>query len=512
MCGLARLCQWLGFLSEERVEDGCGGLLDNGKRFGEQFSVAVIETDVVRAGTASIQTHGAANDECDGLCLGLAYRFGCECAAFCPVQHLVAKLMHQCAELLGLRLAGKQSDLSAVADALCGCDTLVVLKLDALLLDEIDKPFVVGANLAGNPELFFDRTFITEGMRLLLDSVIRRLAGRGGDPVIQLQTAFGGGKTHTMLAVYHLANRTVPVSKLSGISPILDAAGVTDLPKAKVVVLDGTRFSPSQPKQYGDQKIKTLWGEMAWQLGGAAAFAAIAESDENGTAPDASLIEKMLEPHQPVVLLMDELVAYLRQFEDGRGYAGGTFESNLTFIQNLTQAFKGVPRAIMLVSLPASKVSEAGSARGKRAMDQLEGALSLTSLEKTVGRVHALWKPVGTEEAFEIVRRRLFTQIKDGAQATATCRAFADTYAENREDMPKETLEGRYLDRMERAYPIHPEVFDRLYEDWSSLDNFQRTRGVLKLMAIVRPDFQASRSNSAYSSSVSRTPICLLLA
>jgi predicted AAA+ superfamily ATPase len=121
---------------------------------------------------------------------------------------------------------------------------------------------------------------------------------------------------------------------------------------------------------------------MAWQLNGAAAFAAIAESDENGTAPDASLIEKMLEPHQPVVLLMDELVAYLRQFEDGRSYAGGTFESNLTFIQNLTQAFKGVPRAIMLVSLPASKLSEAGSARGKRAMDQLEGALSLTSLEK----------------------------------------------------------------------------------------------------------------------------------
>ena len=101
-------------------------------------------------------------------------------------------------------------------------------------------------------------------MRLLLDSVIRRLAGCGGDPVIQLQTAFGGGKTHTMLAVYHLANRAVPASKLSGISPILDAAGVTDLPKAKVVVLDGTRFSPSQPKVHDGQTVRTLWGEMAW--------------------------------------------------------------------------------------------------------------------------------------------------------------------------------------------------------------------------------------------------------
>ncbi len=336
-----------------------------------------------------------------------------------------------------------------------------------------------------DPELFFERTFITEGMRLLLDSVIRRLAGEGGDPVVQLQTAFGGGKTHTMLAVYHLANRSIPASRLAGISPLLDAAGITELPKAKIVVLDGTRFSASQPKRSGDNIRRTLWGEFAWQLGGVEALAKVAESDENGTAPDASLIETLLEPQQPVVVLIDELVAYLRQFEDGRSYPGGTFDSNLTFIQNLTQAFKGIPRAMLLISLPASRLSEAGSARGQRAMERLEGALSLASLEKTVGRVHALWKPVGTEEAFEIVRRRLFTPISDESQALETCRTFADYYAENRGDLPKETIEGRYVERMMRAYPIHPEVFDRLYEDWSSLDNFQRTRGVLKLMAKV---------------------------
>jgi uncharacterized protein len=336
-----------------------------------------------------------------------------------------------------------------------------------------------------DPVAFFDRTFITEGMRLLLDSVIRRLSGQGGDPVVQLQTAFGGGKTHTMLAVYHLANSKVPASNLSGVSSILDAAGLTELPKAKTVVLDGTRFSPSQPKKYGEQSVRTLWGEMAWQLGGADAFAKVAESDINGTAPDSSLIENLLTPYQPVVVLVDELVAYLRQFEDGRSYPGGTFDSNLTFIQNLTQAFKAVPKAMLLISLPASKLSEAGSARGRRAMESIEGTLSLASLEKTVGRVHALWKPVGTEEAFEIVRRRLFTTITDTAQASEVCRSFADSYSENRQDLPKETLESRYYDRMVRAYPIHPEVFDRLYEDWSSLDNFQRTRGVLSLMASV---------------------------
>ena len=181
---------------------------------------------------------------------------------------------------------------------------------------------------------------------------------------------------------------------------------------------------------------------MAWQLGGAEAYAQIAASDENGTAPDATLLEQLLIPAQPIVMLMDELVAYLRNFEDGKSYTGGTFDSNLTFIQNLTQAFKAVPRGMLLVSLPASKQSEAGSARGQRAMARLEGAFSLTSLEKTVGRVHALWKPVGTEEAFEIVRRRLFTKIADTRQADEVCREFVDLYTEHRADLPKEPLKN----------------------------------------------------------------------
>ena len=136
-----------------------------------------------------------------------------------------------------------------------------------------------------NPALFYQRTFITEGMRLLLDSVVRRLSGRGGDPVIQLQTAFGGGKTHTMLAVYHLAKGEAPASDLPGVSAILDAAGVTEVPKAKVVVLDGTRFSPGQPKMHDGVSIRTLWGEMAWQIGGGEGYRLVADSDAHGTAP-----------------------------------------------------------------------------------------------------------------------------------------------------------------------------------------------------------------------------------
>ncbi len=326
-----------------------------------------------------------------------------------------------------------------------------------------------------NPSLFFQRTFITEGMRLLLDSVVRRLSGQGGDPVIQLQTAFGGGKTHTMLAVYHLTKGDVPASELPGVSALLDAAGVTELPRARVAVLDGIKASPNQPVMRDGHRIHTLWGDLAWQLGGAEGYALVADADLSGTSPGKAVLEQFLSACAPCVILIDELVAYVRQFEDGKVRTGGSFDSNLSFVQALTEALKAVPTAILLASLPESK-KEVGGLRGERALDVLEHCFK---------RVQAIWKPVGTEEAFEIVRRRLFVEVSDRLAAESVCRAFADYYIANAQDFPHETQESRYFQRLMQAYPIHPEVFDRLYEDWSSLANFQRTRGVLKLMAKV---------------------------
>ena len=249
---------------------------------------------------------------------------------------------------------------------------------------------------------FYDRTFITEGMRLLLTSVAKRLNGKGGDPVIQLQTAFGGGKTHTMLAVYHLARRTGSLDDLPGVSSLLDAAGVMDVPKARVVVLDGSDRGPGQARKYGKRKIHTLWGELAWQLGGEEGFALVKQADANGTSPGKEILRALLEKFAPCVTLIDELVAYIRQFSDSEKISGGTFDSNLSFVQALTEATKLVPNAVLLATLPESEV-EAGSSKGVTA---------LRALEKTFGRIQALWKPVATEEAFEIVRR---TTLRTGA-------------------------------------------------------------------------------------------------
>lgn len=322
---------------------------------------------------------------------------------------------------------------------------------------------------------FFERTYITEGMRLLLTQVAQRLSGKGGEPVIQLQTAFGGGKTHTMLAVLHLASRKCLLSDLQGIPSLVEKSGLMDVPQARVAVIDGNAHAPGQPWKHGKTTVKTLWGELAWQLGASDGLALVKEADANGTSPGKEVLRQLLEAYAPCVVLMDELVAYIRQFSDGSALSGGTYDSNLSFLQALTEAVKQVPTAVVLASLPESEV-EAGSARGVGA---------LKALEKTFGRVQALWKPVATEEAFEIVRRRLFETIKDSKARDAVCRAFADAYREEGAKLPSETQESRYFDRLCQAYPIHPEVFDRLYEDWTTIDGFQRTRGVLKLMAKV---------------------------
>jgi len=325
-----------------------------------------------------------------------------------------------------------------------------------------------------NPELFFERTYITEGMRLMLESVAKRMTGMGGDPVVQLQTAFGGGKTHAMMAVYHMAKGEEPAVELPGLYSILSAMGITDLPPARIAVLDGNSLSPSQPRTRGATAVNTLWGEIAWQIGGEEGYRMVEQSDLDGTSPGKQILAELFKKFGPVIVLMDETVAYIRQFAENKTYAGGTFGSNLAFLQALTEAAGHVPDAMVIASLPESDL-EAGGERGKQALSQMQHLFH---------RVETIWKPISSEEGFEIVRRRIFTPLKDYVTRDSVCRAYADMYISGG-NYPAETKESGYYERLKASYPLHPEVFDRLYEDWATMENFQRTRGVLRLMAMV---------------------------
>ena len=324
---------------------------------------------------------------------------------------------------------------------------------------------------------FFERTYITEGMKELLVSVARRLKGLGGDPVVQLKTNFGGGKTHSMLAVYHMARRgDVPASELKGVPQILDAAGIDGIPESRTAVLVGTAISPNEPEGAGGRKINTLWGRLAFQLLGLDGYEMVERSDVEGTPPGSDLLAEILRRAAPCVVFFDEMVKFMGPLVNARSTpAAGNFAANMAFMQNITEAMKAVPNALLLASLPQSE-EELGGADGEKALLQLETVFA---------RIESIWRPVGTEESFEIVRRRLFKTVGEESEREEVCRAFAEMYRAAPGLFPAEVHEADYMDRMRKTYPIHPELFDRLFADWATLQKFQKTRGVLQYMAIV---------------------------
>lgn len=367
-----------------------------------------------------------------------------------------------------------------------------------------------GSDEYRNPAEFFRRTYLTESLGQMLTNAVLRLTGQGGDPVVQLQTNFGGGKTHSMLALYHLFSGITP-QELVGIDPVLrDVANRTkeienredskpatsyllsptfSLPPVRRVVLVGNKISPGNPVVKADGTVvRTLWGELAWQLGGKAAFERIRADDEKATSP-GDVLRELMNTYGPCLILIDEWVAYARQLHDQSTLPGGSFETHFTFAQALTESAKLAKQCLLVISLPASDTAgsphtqaddvEVGGERGRAALDRLRNA---------VGRVESSWRPASAEEGFEIVRRRLFEPLVEQTQFVArdtVGRAFYDLYRTQQQEFPPEARDPEYEKRLRAAYPIHPEVFDRLYTDWSTLVKFQRTRGVLRLMAAV---------------------------
>ncbi|MCY4079348.1 MAG: Swt1 family HEPN domain-containing protein [Caldilineaceae bacterium] len=345
-----------------------------------------------------------------------------------------------------------------------------------------------------NPTEFFRRTYLTQSLSGLLANGLRRLSGHGGEPVVQLQTNFGGGKTHSMLALYHLFSGAQP-GDLDGIDDIMQTAAVNELPRVNRVVLVGNRISPGNPVIKPDgTEVRTLWGELAWQLGHAAggpeearaAFDRVRADDEKATNPGDAL-RQLLTDYGPALILIDEWVAYARQLHDESDLPAGSFETQFTFAQALSESAKLPPNCLLVISLPASDRPSDRTAIDDIEVGGLRGREALARLGNVIGRVDSSWRPASADESFEIVRRRLFEQISGASYTTRdnVARAFLDLYRSKPEDFPAATKEADYEKRMREAYPIHPEVFERLYSDWSTLPSFQRTRGVLRLMAAV---------------------------
>ena len=333
----------------------------------------------------------------------------------------------------------------------------------------------------GDPLEFFRCTYITSGIRDLLVTALRRINGKGGNPVIQTRTGFGGGKTHSLIALYHLVTSAdallnapggVPGAGVSAeIAGIWQDAGVDPAQRAeaKVCVLQGTWLSPTSGRRTPDgDPLHTLWGEMAWQLGGVEGYATVSAAARQGSAPGGAELDDLFQLAGPCVILMDEIVNYARN-------ADADLDTISTFFQNLTEAVNRRRDVALIATLPVS-AAEAGGPRGAAAMDVLENILNRTQAIAEVAQA-------SNDEAFAVVRRRLFQEECDIAARDAACQAFYRIYQRGAGDYPPAARETRYLERLRQCYPIHPEIFDRLYDDWSLYHQFQRTRGVLRMLA-----------------------------
>ena len=352
-------------------------------------------------------------------------------------------------------------------------------RFDNLAADLIQATQGQGGEEYSNPVEFFSRTYVTDGIRGLMMEALKRVTGQHGAHVIQVKTAFGGGKTHSMLALYHLMHggfnaRSVPV-----VREMMDELGLSALPRVNVAVISGTFEGVSEPREVANIPVNTLWGNIAAQLGG---YEYVSAADRDKKAPGAFALLKMFEACGPCLVLIDELTAYGRKLYGAERSSAGTFGNFQTFVQELTEAAKYSKNSLVVAAMPESK-TENGDDDGVRVFDILDNIFR---------RVESVWKPVEPREGFEVVKLRLFQDCVDDSAREETAEAFYEMYNRYSDDFPAEAHTAEYKERLISCYPIHPEIFDRLYGEWSVLQKFQRTRGVLGFLAEVVHDLWES--------------------
>jgi predicted AAA+ superfamily ATPase len=332
------------------------------------------------------------------------------------------------------------------------------------------------------PERFFDRTYLTESLTGLASEVVRRLSGVTTETsaVFNMTTQFGGGKTHALTLLYHLAHAGSKAELWRGVSKIRQRAGIKSIPdNCAVAVFVGTEFDSVTGRggMGGTPLRKTPWGEIAFQLGGAEAFAHVAQHDKEFIEPKGDVIEKFL-PAGPCLILMDEVLNYMSTYRD-RGHHNKLYN----FLQALSETVRGRKNAVLVGSIPASELAytdrdHADQQRMKNLLDRVGKAVILA--------VEA--------ETSEIIRRRLFewderAVTADGRvllhkDAHDTCGAYAEWVQEHRQQLPNLINPDLARDQFLAAYPFHPMVLSVFERKWQTLPRFQQTRGILRLLAL----------------------------
>ncbi|MBU9576477.1 ATP-binding protein [Burkholderia multivorans] len=333
-----------------------------------------------------------------------------------------------------------------------------------------------------NPARFFERTFLTKGLTGLASEVLKRLSGIKTETsaVFNMTTQFGGGKTHSLLLLYHLASSGAAAIEWQGVRRLTEVAGLKSVPKARVAVFVGTEFDPLSGRggDDGTPLRKTPWGELAYQLGGAEALAVLKEHENQGIAPGGDVIRRFLPKGEPVLIVMDELMNFV-----SRCRKSGLAAQLYNFLHNLSEEMRGRDDAVLAVSIPASELEMTA-----------EDFSDYDRLKKLLDRVGKAVMMSAESETSEIIRRRLFewdeAQLNpDGRvllnrDAYATCNEFGDWVRDHKHQVPDWFPSDASREAFAATYPFHPTVLSVFERKWQALPRFQQTRGVLRLLAL----------------------------
>jgi hypothetical protein len=344
-----------------------------------------------------------------------------------------------------------------------------------------------------DPEEFYLKTFMTVGLAAVLKRVAAALRGDGesGDRIVSLQTAFGGGKTHVLVALWHLARHGVKLKKSPAAEELRRLLGERFPEDVRgVAVFTNESCDATQGRVTPDGvHTRTLWGELALQLGGPKLYEKVRKNDETQRVPQGIFLGVLREA-APCLILLDELADYC--VGAAAVPVGDTTlaDQTISFIQQLTEAVHQVPRAMVVATLPASKYEVAQSEKGQEAF---------VTLERRFQRLGADVKPVADDEIYDVVRARLLETVALPQEADYPARVaheYQSLYAAHAGEVPTEASKNTFREQIERAYPFHPILIDALYTRWGSHPDFQRTRGVLRLLASVVGDLWQRREGN----------------
>ena len=346
-----------------------------------------------------------------------------------------------------------------------------------------------GREIYSNSELFFEKTFFTAGLKNIAKRVIRGLNG-GVDAenrVISLQTGFGGGKTHCLISLYHIAKSGKKLQDSVFVDELIEITGEPEFDTANIAVFTNTTNDPVQGRTVDGINIKTLWGEIAYQLGGKEVYDIIRQNDEQRTAPKG-LFKKILKQTKPALILIDELADYCVAASAVQVGNSSLADQTISFIQEISEAVAGTDNCVFVATLPASVDEIAASENGQEI---------LTSLSNRLMRVGADTKPVAADEIFEVIRCRLFEDLGDELEIEKVISQYSEMYKNlaRSKVLPTAAEKPEYKDKLRKAYPFHPELIDMFRKRWASNHDFQRTRGVLRLLASIVADLW-NRQNS----------------